>query len=33
VAKFMNKGEFRLGFYIVSVQNDADLRKSEKKTF
>jgi hypothetical protein len=33
VAKFMNKGEFGLAFYIISVQNDADLRKSEKKIF
>jgi hypothetical protein len=31
VAEFMNKREFRLLFYIISVQNDADLRKSEKK--
>jgi len=31
VAKFMNKREFRLAFYIISVQNAADLRKFEKK--
>jgi len=33
VAKFMNKRKFRLAFYTISVQNYADLRKPEKKSF
>jgi hypothetical protein len=31
VAKFMKKQAISTGFYIILVQNDYDLRKSEKE--